>query len=108
MPFSLVIKPLSEVQTSGSEVECGYLSIQVHHIHPVLDVPKAICFADNQLDFVVGSFDPCITEAKTDRVQNMLLMAFDFLVKLLECRYSAVARPPEPVLQIGLRLFNIG
>jgi hypothetical protein len=37
----------------------------------------------------------------------MLLMALDLLVKLLGSRYSAVALPPEPVLQIALGLFDI-
>ena len=66
-----------------------------------------ICFADNQFDLVVGCFNPCVAQSQSDCIQNVLLMAPDLFIKIMESRYPAVACFPESVLQIGLSLPDI-
>ena len=72
-----------------------------------MNIPKAICLTDDQLDFVVSCFDSRITQTEADRIKDMLLVTFDLFVESFESRYSAMARPPEPVFQLSLRLLNI-
>lgn len=81
---------------------------QVYHIHHVLYIPKAIRLADNQLDFVVGRFNTGVAQSKPDGIQDMILVPPDLFIQIMKRRYSAVACPPEPVLQIGLSLCDIG
>ena len=80
MPVNAETKQLSGLQVSVRKWNPHIGAYQIHHIHHVLDVPEAICFADDQLDLVVSCFDPGITETKTDRVKDVLLMTPDLLV----------------------------
>ena len=69
--------------------------------------PQSIGLPDDQFDLVVCCFDPCIAQAKSDRVQNVYFVSADLLVKLFESRDPAVARLKDPVLQIFLCLILV-
>lgn len=62
-----------------------------------LYIPKSICLVNNQLDLVVGCLNPGIAQFQSDRIQDMILVVPDLLIQVVECRYPAVACPPEPV-----------
>ena len=71
---------------------------QIHHIQHILDVPKTICLADYQFDFVIGCFNAGIAHSQPYGIQYVFLMALDLPIEFLECRYPAVACPPEPAI----------
>ena len=62
-----------------------------------LYIPKSIGLANNQLDLVVGCLNPAIAQPQSDRIQDMILVAPDLLIQVVECRYPAVALPLELV-----------
>ena len=72
-----------------------------------LYIPESICLANNQLDLVVGCLNPRTAQPQSDRIQDMILVAPDLLIQIVECRYPAVACPLEPVLEVGFWLFDI-
>ena len=70
-------------------------------------VPEPVGLADYQLDLVVSSFDPGIAQPELYGVQYVLLMSLDLLTKIMKHGDPAVARPPEPVVQLGLCLISV-
>ena len=54
---------------------------------------EAICLPDDQLDLVVGCFDPCVAHAKSYGVQYMALVAFS-VAGLVNTDVDKVIRAP--------------
>lgn len=52
---------------------------QVYHIDQILDIAKAVCFADDKLNLVVGSFNSGIAHPKAYGIQYMILVPFYLL-----------------------------
>ena len=71
-------------------------------------VPEPVGLVDYQLDIVVSSLDPGVAQSELYGVQYVLLMLLDLLVKIMKQWDPAVARPPEPMIQLGFCLIRIG
>ena len=65
------------------------------HIKHILDVSKAIGFTNKQFNFVVDRFNSGTAEFAFYRIEDMLLMAPDFMAKLFENLNSAVSSYPK-------------
>ena len=75
---------------------------QVYHIDQILDIAKAVCFADDKLNLVVGSFNSGIAHPKAYGIQYMILVPFYLLVEFIHSRNTAVRCPPQPMFQLDL------
>lgn len=71
----------------------------VDNVHLVTDVPETVCLADGQFDLVVGCIDSRVAHAQANRVQDVLLVAFDRGYSSLPVGTLAVARQPQPVFR---------
>ena len=73
----------------------------------VKSVSKAICLADDQLDFIVSCLNPCVAHPQPDCIQYVIPVAFDLEIQLFKSVDSAVAGPPEPAFEFLCGLINV-
>ena len=64
---------------------------------------ESIRLVDNQLRFVVQSFDGAVVDGHPEVVEDVVLMAANHPGELTQRREPRVGRPPEPLLEILFR-----
>ena len=72
---------------------------EIHHIKHVIYVTKAIRLSDDELNFVVRSFNFGVAKTQLDSIQDVLLVPFHLFVKIMHSGDSTVACPPKPAFQ---------
>ena len=72
-----------------------------HHVDEVLHLTEAVGLPNDELDLVVGRFDPGVAELESEGLQDAGLMTPDLVGKLDELRDPAVRGLEVPALEFG-------
>ena len=75
-----------------------------HHVDEVLHLTEAVDLPNDELDLVVGCFDPGVVELESEGLQDAGLMTPDLVGKLDELRDPAVRGLEVPAREFRSRL----